>query len=332
MELLHPRGSALVTSSDQEAAAEPTQPTPRRTSRRSLLLAGAAVGAGAAIAPLSTSRAFAATGAISVVSANILQTLKWDKFIVDLDRAAYGAHLLGLNEAYKWRPQLAYWAAVRGFTIYQSDGPEENVGTNVLLGRSSMFELLDAGFERSHPGGPNRRHPLPTYINWARWRERVTGIQIVHINTHTTRGIEVRGKPSYKYGDGRVRLAAEQLTRVGQLADFVRRGGLEVIVTGDLNVDWKKDRIHQDKRFPYAILEHSGRIDEPGLRSCWSMYGTPGVGTWKNRYIDYIYEWVRVPSKRKIAMTGVQIVDLLHSDHDAVLATFALNSAGHANG
>lgn len=299
-----------------------------RPSRRGLLLGGAAaLGVGASASPWLAAPASANVGGISVATANIRYSLPWDDWLHDLDRAAYGAHLLGLNEAFLYKPQIAYWAAVRGWWVVQPDGPG---ATNALLARQSMFEPVSFG--NAHQWGDESvTTPYPTYNTFAVWRERLTGLVITHLNVHLQRGIERGGHPGGKFKDDRVEGAKSQLREAQKMATYALGGG-EVIVTGDLNIDYLKDSDVQDPSFPFKAWEHGGTRRGPELRSCYSTFGTRPGGTHgrpgKRRYIDYVYEFARSRNERRLAMRGYQFVDLERSDHDAVLAHFAIDTAG----
>jgi hypothetical protein len=298
-----------------------------RPTRRSLLLGGAAAVGAAATSPLLAAPASANTGSISVATANIRYRLPWDQWATDLGRAAYGAHLLAINEAYRYPDELAYWAAVNGWHLYQPAGPGS---TNALLARASMFDPVGQG--NAHQWGDEGSiKPYPTYNTFAIWREKLTGLTITHLNVHLQRGIEKGGHPGGRFHDDRVAGAQAQIDQALKMATYAL-GGSEVVLSGDLNIDYVKDSKVKDPSFPFMAWEHGGTRRGPELRSCYSTFGVKPGGTHgasgKRRYIDYIYEYARTRSKRKLAMRGYQFVDLLYSDHDAVLAQFAIDTDG----
>lgn len=294
--------------------------------RRSLLLGGSTAVGAAALTGLAGPAA-ANPGAISVATANIEYTLGWDQWAGDLGTVAATTHLLGINEAFMQRDNLAMWAALSGWHVFQPTG---DGSTNALLARTSMFDPVDAG-EQLMTGTPGSRSPYPTYLTWARWREKLTGLQIFHVDTRLQRGIEKLGHPATSYGDSRVDDAKEQIAQTRTIAEFMTAGG-EVVLTGDMNIDYRRDRRVKDPSFPFMAWENGGTRKQPELRSCYSTFGLQPGGTHgrpsRRRTIDYVYEWARSKSKRKLAMRGYSFVDLAHSDHDAVLAQFAIETAG----
>lgn len=294
--------------------------------RRGLLLGGASA-LGVAGATAVAGPAAANAGSISVATANIEYKLGWDQWATDLGTVAGTTHLLGLNEAFEQRGNLAMWAALSGWHVYQ---PEGDGSTNALLARASMFDPVDAG-EKLMTGKPGSRKPYPTYLTWARWREKQTGLVIFHVSTRLQRGIEKLGHPATSYDDDRVEGAKRQIAETRKIAEFMTAGG-EVVMTGDMNIDHRRDRRVSDPSFPFMAWENGGTRQRPELRSCYSTFGLKPGGTHgkpgKRRTIDYVYEWARTRSKRKLAMRGYTFVDLAHSDHDAVTAHFAIDTAG----
>jgi hypothetical protein len=294
--------------------------------RRSLLLGGAsALGVAAATGPAGPASANA--GGISVATANIEYKLGWDQWATDLGTIAATTHLLGVNEAFMQRDMLAAWAALNSFHVFQPTG---DGSTNALLARASMFDPVDAG-EQLMTGTAGSRKPYPTYLTWARWREKQTGLVLFHVDTRLQRGIEKLGHPATSYKDSRVEDAQRQIAQTRKIAEFMTAGG-EVVMTGDMNIDYRRDRRVKDPSFPFMAWENGGTRKQPELRSCYSTFGLRPGGTHgkpgKRRTIDYVYEWARTRSKRTLAMRGYSYVDLAHSDHDGVVAQFAIDTAG----
>ena len=98
-----------------------------------------------------------------------------------------------------------------------------------------------------------------------------------------------------------------------------------MVVTGDLNVDYVDDRRVKYAKFPFTAMEERNRDGAlPGLRSSYSQLGVTARPTHGNRHIDYIYEWVRVPSHRVMQMKHHYVFNDTHSDHNGIVARFWL--------
>jgi len=65
----------------------------------------------------------------------------------------------------------------------------------------------------------------------------------------------------------------------------------------------------------------------PNLRPVYNLYGEKGTGTRGNRHIDYVYFWKRVEDFQLLWMTDYHLVTGTNSDHNGVVATFAIDVA-----
>lgn len=260
----------------------------------------------------------AARESFNVGHLNILSTLSHADFVDDLNRVTSRAGLVALNEVQNRTDFLRSWADNNGWHLY---APSPNAASaEALLAKKSMFDVLNRGSKfacDTNVGEP----PPPRYTNWVKYRHKATGRSIFHINAHANSHIDNGGHP---YNLPRTKCAEKQFRDIRDLAADMKGRG-QVIVSGDLNVDYVADRRVQYANFPFVVLEDRGRTANlPGLRSSYTTHGVEGDGTLGNRHIDYIYHWKRLPEYRKMWMMGYYILYYTKSDHRGVVANFEI--------
>ncbi|MGW3897203.1 endonuclease/exonuclease/phosphatase family protein [Micromonospora profundi] len=278
--------------------------------------AGAVVGAAVLLVSLLPGApAAAANSTFRAATLNILNALTQAQFAQDLQLITSRADLVGLNEVGNRKAYLQDWAADNGWWLY---APEPVQAANeALLARKSMFDVVDKGSnfvcDTNGPGDV----PPARYNNWVKYRHKQTGRNVYHINAHANAGIESNGRPENL---PRTDCAEQQFRALKNLAADKKDTG-QVIVSGDLNVDFSADRAYGYAKFPWRVFEAN---EVPNLRSCYNLYGEKGNGTHGNRHIDYIYFWKRVEELRVMWMIDYAIVGGTNSDHNGVVADFAL--------
>ena len=303
------------------AAPRPAPLLSRRTVGRLGLVAGAGALAGAT-GVAGAGPAAAVTSTFRVGHLNILSDLSNADFLHDLDLIAGHCHILGLNEVQFRRDQLRSWADANDWHLYMPSGTWP--GAEPLLARKSLFRPTSTGDRGSTfvcDTGGSAAPPPPRYLTWISWEHLPSGRKVNHINSHLNAHIDDNGSP---YDLPRTTDAEKHIRMIRDLAvDRSTQG--QVVVSGDFNVDYQDDKRVQYSRFPYTVLEErqaAGAI--PGLRSGYSQMGVTNQATHGSRRIDYIYEWVRVPSSRLMEMTNHYVVDGTRSDHNGVVAAFAM--------
>ncbi|MFC7490757.1 MULTISPECIES: hypothetical protein [unclassified Knoellia] len=291
-------------------------------SRRTLARLGLAAGAGAATTVAAAGSASAVTSTFRVGHLNILSTISHADFLHDLNLIAGHCHLLGLNEVQFRRDELRNWADSNGWHLYMPSGTWP--GAEPLLARKSMFRATSSGDRGSTfvcDTGGSAEPPPPRYLTWISWEHLPSGRHVNHINSHLNAHIDDNGSP---YALPRTGDAEKHIRMIRDLA-VGRSDNGQVVVSGDFNVDYQDDKRVQYSQFPYTVLEErqaTGAI--PGLRSGYSQLGVTNLPTLGSRRIDYIYEWVRVPSSRLMEMTNHYVVDGTRSDHNGVVAAFSM--------
>lgn len=260
--------------------------------------------------------AAAATGTIQVATLNILYKLTRAEFVADLELITSKADLVGLNEVGERKEFLQDWAAANGWWLF-APGPTQ-AANEALLAKKSMFDVVDKDSKFiCDTNGPGEVPP-PRYNNWVRYKHKASGRDIFHINLHANAGIEDNGRPENL---PRTECAEKQFQAVKNLATNKKAEG-EVVVSGDLNVDYSADRAYGHAKFPWKVFEANSL---PNLRSVYNVLGgEKGTGTHGKRHIDYIYFWKRVEANQHMWLTDYHLVGNTNSDHNGVVATFSI--------
>jgi endonuclease/exonuclease/phosphatase (EEP) superfamily protein YafD len=204
-------------------------------------------------------------------------------------------------------------------------------GGQPILWRSDKFTLLGRDWIEVAPetyvgprgAGPSTMHAK--YVVRVRLLDKATGRTIWILNNHFV--------PTVQSSDGgrndqrkRIQLYAKHMAGLQAVMDKVanEEGGGLVFITGDFNVNYRKDKVKQDPIFPYAAL---GAMK---FRSSYNKLGEPATGThvlgngFDKRLIDYVnYK----PTRRVIAMSQ-RIVTGMNSDHRPLVVDFKVVGKG----
>lgn len=236
---------------------------------------------------------------ITVATANLLRTITDAQFKESLNGLLKtDADIIGLQEVGSRRKILE---TLQGWTVWMPDHPR--AAQEAILYRRGI-KLLGAGARKMIDG--TREYPE----RWANWVElEHEGKCVVHINTHCIPRVDVGGKPRDL---PRVKANTQHLERLGRLYRSLANRGT-AFVTADFNVDYRRDRIVRDPRFPYAQLTRRG------LLCSYEAMGMPRSGTLgKRRLIDCVWhESDAVPVAQKVLPRHA-------SDHRPVLVKFKL--------
>lgn len=283
-----------------------------------IVLLAAALAAVTTVTP--STRAEAATGSFRFAQSNLLYSMTDARFLADLDKVAARSDVMSLNEVAGRRALLASWGRTKGWHVVQPGTGSAHAGEVAILARKSLFTYRERGSQfvcDTNPDAP----PPPRYNTWAHFEHIGTGMELYVIGAHANASIDDGGHPEPL---PRTACAEKQFRSLRDLADAKRDLG-QVIVAGDLNVDFVADKRVQYANFPYVVLDERADPDKlPGLRSNYAIHGVKGTGTHGNRHIDYVYLWKRLPQYRVLFMTDYSIFTDLNSDHHAVIARFTI--------
>ena len=199
-------------------------------------------------------------------------------------------------------------------------------GETPLLFRSRHFSLEASGTRQvtkdTYVGrtgaGPSTMRAK--YVNWVRLRDLRSGRAVHVVNNHTVPSVQGKGGgPNYALPK-RLKLYKKHMAGVQRLVRLMikRYPWSLVFVVGDLNVNYRRDRIVTPSIFPYR------RMGNVGLRASYLALGEPRRGTHvldsgnDNRLIDQVY----FKPRRSLDPSGQRIMTGLASDHRPLLVTF----------
>lgn len=208
---------------------------------------------------------------------------------------------------------------------YEEFMPQPAVpGGTPLLYRWERFRFLEAGSKRVTKDtyvGPRGAGPdtlRARYVNWVRLRERATGQDLVVLNNHAVPTVQAsQGGPNKNRE--RVRMYRRHMKGLQALVRSFRDRGDVVFVTGDMNVNYRKDKIVRAAVFPYARMKAVGL--DASFESLWEP--APGTHVLRNgfdkRQIDYVYS---PPAHPWVTPVGHEILLDHSSDHRPVVVDY----------
>ena len=264
---------------------------------------------------------------VRMVTYNIRSKLHHRPVLADLRRLARsGTDVVALQEMGSATRRAAVRRALVDCNRCAWDAfmPQEAPrGATPILYRTDVLRFVDAhsrlATEAADVGrsGAGPRRMSAKYVNWVHLRVRATGRDLYVVNNHTVPTVQGRdGKPNERY-PRRVALYRAHMKVLAKVVDRLTGDGA-VFVTGDLNVNYRRDRVVQAAAFPYHVL---GRL---GLRASYAPLGMPPIGTHvrpnggDTRLIDYVYftphRWL-VPRRQAVLRE-------FSSDHRPLSVTF----------
>jgi endonuclease/exonuclease/phosphatase (EEP) superfamily protein YafD len=299
-----------------------------------LLMVGALAGTAAlapAPAPSPAVVAAAATPApqgLQIATYNIKGALSTTQTVTDLRKlSAAGADVMALQEMGSRPRRDAVAAALVNCAGCQYDAfmPTVSGQSEVpILYRWSKFRLEESGATQvsvptyvGAPGaGPSTMNAK--YVTWVKLRQRATGQLFYVLNNHTVPTVQAPTGGSNPAFPVRLSLYRQHMTGLKALVTQVKATGAAVFVTGDLNVSYRRDKVVQDRIFPYYNLR------QVGVRASYDALGEPVLGTHvldngnATRVIDYVDYLVhpKVTPVKQSVLLGYA------SDHRPVMVRF----------
>ena len=303
-----------------------------------VLIFGTLVAAQAPALSLSTAHADEPTpgayteSSIRIATFNTDATNRAKRAIKDLKAlAAQGPDIIALQElANPDRKQFIRASLTDCETcIYDIYMPAVAVpGSTPILYRSDRFALEAAEtVQVTKPTyvGPRGAGPSTIrakFVNMVRLRDLTSGRALNLFNNHTVPSVQGRNGGPNTHNRKRLNIYRKHMTGLRAFMTRVKEasGGL-MFVTGDLNVNYRKDRVLQPPLFPYY------NMTQMKMRASFDPLGEPRIGTHTlgngndTRLIDYVY------SARRPAITPVaqQILTGLNADHRPLLVDFTLS-------
>lgn len=201
-----------------------------------------------------------------------------------------------------------------------TDLPEQNA--TPILYRSSTFRLVGSGTKKvsdrtyvgSSGAGPSTLKAK--YVNWVLLRHSATGRLMYVLNNHAVPSVQGGGGGRNTNNPERLELYRQHMAGLRSLVTELSATGAAVFVTGDFNVNYRRDVIVQDHLFPYHNLS------QVNVYASYKRLGAPAIGTHRNggRLIDYVHHLRR----RGTPVSSQRILTGYGSDHRPVLATYKI--------
>ncbi len=272
---------------------------------------------------------------IDLASYNIRHALSISTATADVVKLVdSGADVIGLQEMASRKRRNAVAAAVQdcdGCVMQGAflDAPA-NIGAESILFRSDRFELFDSGYvmlsDRTYigPRGAGPSTLPPKYATWVKLQEKRTGRFLYVINSHTVASVQASDGGA---NNNRRRLALYRKHMAGltSLVSQFKRRQVGIFLTGDFNVNYRRDRVVRDRLFPFVNL---GAVS---VSASYEHLGVPRTGTHQrrdggsnSRLIDYVYFMPRlvfIPRAQSI-LTGYS------SDHRPLSVRFKVTGPG----
>lgn len=289
--------------------------------------------AAAPAAPAGAARAEPAVASLRFATLNTAASLSVRKAVSDIRTVLeQDPDVVTLQEMSSWekRVKVREKFVDCGRCEYDAFIPVPAVqGGQPILWRSDTFELVDQGWDQvtedtwvgEQGAGPATIRAK--YIVWVRLRELTTGRQLYVLNNHFVPTVQAEdgGRNS---NTRRIAIYQKHMNALRTKVEGIQDSGRSVFVTGDFNVNYRKDKIERDTAFPYYNM---GLVD---VRASYYALGEPRTGThvlsngFDLRLIDYVHFWAR----RMVVPQAQRIMLGLNSDHRPLVTDFELLGKG----
>lgn len=269
------------------------------------------------------------TAALRIVSFNTASTLRTAAAVKDVTAIAdTKADVIALQEMASAERRAQVRAALVdcdtcGYDMFAPEGA--GPASTPILYRKDRFRLMASGSVKATAAtyvGPRGAGPStlqPRYVNWVRLKDRTTRRQVYVINNHAVSSVQARdgGANTLKK---RLTVYRKHMVALAELVTQLRATGGTIFVTGDFNVNFRKDRVVATPIFPYVEL---GKVD---VHASYERLGEPALGThvlpsgYDLRLIDY----VSILDHRAVVPVSQEIIMGLKSDHRPILVEVGL--------
>ena len=252
-----------------------------------------------------------------------------DPDVITLQEMSSGKKRQAIRETYLNCDTCVWDAYMPGDYPEYEDGNAVKAGTPILY-RSDRFELKEGATkqvtERTWVGsdGAGPTYIQPKYVNWV-WLKDLRSYRSVHVlNNHTVPSVQGSNGGPNRSNPERLAIYRKHMTG---LQELVRTINVDVprglsFATGDLNVNYRRDKVLQPALFPYR------RLGDVGMRANYWALGEPRIGTHTldngngTRLIDYVYFTPRSP----LTPVDQKIMRGLNSDHRPIVVTYEVKN------
>lgn len=300
-----------------------------------LLLGAAPMQATALTAELGKAKRKTYSASVTLASYNIRHALSDEVATADVTRlAATGADVIGLQEMSSRTRRNAVLAAVQDCDTCLMQGvffdSTAHIGAVPILYRADRFDLYDSGSvmlsDRTYIGrqGAGPSELPPKYVTWVKLQERRTGRFFYVLNSHAIASVQARDGGA-NTNQRRLAVYRQHMDGLKSLVAQMKRRQTGIFVLGDLNVNYRRDRVVQDPLFPYV------NMGEVQVTASYEPLGVPATGTHNRldgtsstRLIDYVYFMPRLP----FTPARQSILGGYSSDHRPLVVGFGVTGPG----
>jgi endonuclease/exonuclease/phosphatase (EEP) superfamily protein YafD len=246
--------------------------------------------------------------------------------------AAQGADIITLQEMGGRVRRAAVSAALVDCSMcpYESYMPADApMNSTPILFKWSKFRLEGTGTRQVSAAtyvGRNGAGPSTLrakYINYVLLRERATGQEVYVLNNHAIPSVQGRSGGADLTYPKRLALYRQHMDGLKALVTELKANGAAVFVTGDLNVNYRRDRIVKDTLFPYVNM---GQVD---VHASYELLGAPVLGTdvLANGNDTRLIDYVSALSHPGVTAVAQNVLTGYHSDHRPLQVDFTLAAA-----
>lgn len=285
-----------------------------------------------------TPRSAASHGPVSVplrvVTLNTAATISTARALSDIKQlAATGADIITLQEMASAERRKAVRAALVDCAgcAYSAWMPALPVpGSTPILFRKDKFELVKAGTEQvSAPTYVGARGAGPStlnakFVNWVKLHELTTGRRIFVLNNHAVPTVQAKNGGPNTALPKRLALYRQHMSGLKSLISRFEARRKPVFVTGDFNVNFRKDRVVRASLFPYVNMA------QVHVQASYQALGEPVNGTHvlPNGYDKRLIDYVMFSNHPAVDPVSQRVLFGYNSDHRPLMVDFTLTSAG----
>jgi endonuclease/exonuclease/phosphatase family metal-dependent hydrolase len=271
------------------------------------------------------------TSTVKIATYNSAAATRTDRAVADIIRLAAVSDVVALQEMGSAKRRSAVAASLLDCETCAFDGymPVPAVpGSTPILWNSERFALKGSGTRQvtqdTYVGragaGPSTLRAK--YINYVLLRDRTTSVKFYVLNNHAVPTVQGKGGGANRKHPKRLALYRQHMEGLKSMVNEFVRPNRAVFIAGDLNVNYRRDRIVKDRLFPYSNL------GEVGVQASHAVLGEPSIGTHvlgsgnSGRLIDYV-SYLRHQAVTPLAQ---QVHTGYSSDHRPLVVDFKLTS------
>lgn len=194
-----------------------------------------------------------------------------------------------------------------------------NGGSTPILWKKDKFQLISKGVVKAYDGqvveaGSGGTHATTKHVIWVRLKHIASGRVLFVVNSQLIGSVEKNGAPDRSVPK-RLALYDRHMSLIATKIKQFQQNNTPVIVTGDFNVNYRKDRQVRSAMFPYA------KTNSVNTWANWRYLGAPEGGTYGTRLIDYVL----VSHITEVTPKSAQLLPAYGSDHRAVNIVLQFN-------